>query len=112
MIKIPAYLSGFSSRSDGSAGIRFTTQEISPDDFVNLKRDLNLFGWLVFKENGVQEEDIPDEDVSEGKRPSQRLRAVLYVLHQQSGGKKEDFEGYYREQVNKIIEHIKGKLDQ
>ena len=34
MLKIPSYLTGFSSRSDGSAGIRFTTQELTTEDFV------------------------------------------------------------------------------
>lgn len=110
MIKLPAYLTGFSSRSDGSAGIRFTTQELSEGDFAGLKKSLNAFGWLIFSENNVQDEEIPDEEAEEDKKPSRRLRASLYVLWEQNG-KKGEFESYYREQMEKIITHVKSKLD-
>jgi len=111
MIRLPAYLTGFSSKSDGSAGIRFSTQELSADDFSLLKQNLNEYGWLVFRPNEYKEEDVPTEDVEDKeKTPSKRLRAVLFVLWKQTknGG---DFETYYREQVDKIIDHIKSKLD-
>lgn len=111
MIKLPSYLTGFSSKSDGSAGIRFSTQELSADDFSELKKNLNEYGWLVFRPNDFKEEDIPTEDAEDTeKTPSKRLRAVLFVLWKQNGGKG-DFENFYREQVEKVIEHIKTKLD-
>ena len=49
MIKLEAYLSGFSSKSDGSASVRFTTQELTPEQFAELKKYLNEFGILTFK---------------------------------------------------------------
>lgn len=110
MIKLPAYLSGFSSRTDGSAGIRLTTQELPPEAFSELQGHLNQFGWFMFSENHVQDEEIPDEDAEENKKPSKRLRAVLYRLWEQNG-KQGTFETYYREQMDKVIEYIKGKLD-
>jgi len=111
MIKLPSYLTRFSSRSDGSAGISFTTQELSNEEFGALKDNLNKFGWLIFKEGDVQDKDIPVENPEDkDKTPSKRLRAVLFVLWKQTG-QSGDFEIYYREQVEKIIEHIKTKLD-
>lgn len=110
MIKLPAYFTRFGSRADGSAGLSFATQELSSEDFMSLSQDLNKFGWIVFKENSVTADDIPEEDAMEGKKPSQRLRATLYVLWEQSG-KKGDFESYYRAQIEKVIEYIKKKLD-
>ena len=111
MLKLPCYLTGFSSKSDGSASIRFSTQELSSEDFANLKNFLNTFGWLAYRENGLQDEDIPDEDAEENKKPSRRLRATLYVLHKQNGGTDETWESFYREQIEKIITHIKSKLE-
>ena len=111
MLKLPAYLTRFSSRSDGSAGITFTTQELTGIDFMELKRSLNEFGYLVFKENEVQDEDIPKEDVEEDKTPSKRLRATLFVYWKQH--KKDsvpEFESYYRSQMEEIINYIKIKL--
>jgi len=111
MIKLPAYLTGFSSRSDGSAGIRFATQELSLEEFGQLKNSLNEFGYLLFKPSLIQGEDIPTENVEDkSKTPSKRLRAVLFILYKQKGIKK-DFEIYYRQQVDKIIEYVKTKLD-
>ena len=110
MIKLPAYFTRFGSRADGSAGLSFATQELTPDDYIELSKSLNQFGWLIFKENEIGSDEIPTEDVEEGKKPSQRLRATLFVLWKQQSVNK-DFEVYYREQIEKSIEHIKGKLD-
>jgi hypothetical protein len=113
MIKLPSYLTGFSSRSDGSASVRFATQELSGDEFSQLKDHHNAYGWLVFKENEIKPEDIPTEDVEDkNKTPSKRLRATLYVLAQQQGVPKEKFEEFYREKMEKLIDHVKAKLDQ
>ena len=110
MVKLPAYLTGFNSKADGSASIRFSTQELQPQDFAELHGHLNQFGWLAFRENELQDEDIPDEDAAEDKSPSKRMRAVLFVLWNQEG-KQGDFESFYRDRMEKLITAVKGKLD-
>lgn len=110
MIKLPAYLTGFSSKADGSAGIRFSTQELTADDFGLLKGDLNKFGWLIFKEGEIQDEDIPEDDAEEAKTPSQRVRAILFVEWKQKG-KQADFNSYYRLRMDAICERLKSQLD-
>lgn len=114
MLKFPSYFTGFGSKTDGSARLSFATQELSDQDFAELKKNLNGFGFLLFSENEISTKDIPVERAEEDKNktPSKRLRAVLYVMSQQKGIPKEKFEEFYREQVEKIIEHIKTKLDQ
>lgn len=110
MIKLPAYLLGFSSKSDGSAGIRFSTQELSPDDFSQLKRYLNAYGWLIFDEADIADEEIPDDIPDDKKKtPAQRLRSTLYVLWKETkvGG---DFNTFYRHTMDKITEHYKSKI--
>ncbi len=110
MIKLPAILTGFSSHADGGAGIRFTTNELAGEDYVSLAGEKGKFGWLIFKENDIQDEDIPKTEAEESKTPSQRLRGVLFVLWSQEG-KKGNFEDYYRSRMEKLIEIIKAKLD-
>ena len=44
------------------------------------------------------------------KTPSKRLRATLYVLWQQTG-EQGDFEVFYREKMEKLIDFVKNKLD-
>lgn len=108
-MKLPAYFTGFGSKSDGSASLRFASQELSAEQFADLKRNLNGFGWLVFQENPTV--DIPDEPAVEDKdkTPSKRLRAVLFLVW--NINKIGDFETYYRKEYEKIIDQFKSKLD-
>ena len=111
MIKLPAYFTRFGSRSDGSAGLSFTTQELGSDEFVQLRENLNQFGWLVFQKNDFSVDDLPKEQAEESnKTPSKRIRSVLFILWQQEG-RKGDFEVFYRDRMDKLIEMIKSKLD-
>lgn len=113
MIRLPAYFLGFNSKSDGSAGLRFGTQELSADDFAELKRHQNDFGWLLFKPGEeVSINDLPEEELVEDKEksPSKRLRASIFVLWKQQG-EKGDFESYYRLCMKRFIEQVKTKLD-
>jgi hypothetical protein len=110
MIKLPATFMGFSSRSDGSAGIRFVTQELSPEEFADLKQNLHAFGWVVFAQN-VGLEDIPSEDAKEeGISASERLRRRMYVYfkEQEIDG---DFDLWRKQQLEKIGDKYLSKLE-
>lgn len=107
-MKVAATFDRFSSRADGSFGLSFSTQESA--DVLALQSNVRSFGWLVFQENEIQDEDIPKEDAEETKTPSQRQRAILYRLWEQSG-KTGTFETYYRTQMEKIADWLKGKLE-
>lgn len=111
-IKLPAYFQGFNSKADGSAGIRFSTQELKAEEFAELQRNLNGFGWLVFEQGENAQVDIPEElPVEDGKTPSQRLRGVMFLVWKEKniGG---DFEVWRRNQMEKLIEGYKNKLEQ
>lgn len=109
-MKFSAYFTSFGSRADGSAGLRFSTQELTSSDFAELKLNLNSQGWLVFE---TQEEkiEIPKESLTDDtKKPSQRLRAVIYLVWKKKG-EEGDFEAYYKGQIEVIINRYKDKLD-
>ena len=110
-ILIQALLDGVSHRKDGSLGIRFLTQEMPAQDKLVLIELLNTFGWVCFSPSEVEAADIPETQADDTRKtPSQRLRAVLYLLYKQ-GEQLETFDAYYREKMEKLIEHYKGKLD-
>ncbi len=110
MIKLPAYFTSFGSKADGSARLGFASQELTDQDFAELKRNLNNFGWLTFHDVPVIE--VPKEEITEDKdkTPSKRLRAVLFIQW-----KKEkpfsDFDTWYRKEMEGIIENRKDKLE-
>lgn len=111
MITLAGYLTGFSSKSDGSASVRFSTQELTAEQFADMSRHLNEYGFILFKENAITLEDMPTEDMEDRtKTPSKRLRASLFVLWKQKecAG---DFEAYYRDMMEKFISKTKEQLD-
>jgi hypothetical protein len=110
-MKLPSYFLRFGSKIDGSASLSFGTQELSAEDFARLKRELGSFGWLVF---APQEDhiEIPNEKITdERKKPSERQRAVLYLISQKKGIPKDEFEQWYRAYMDKHIERLKEQLD-
>jgi hypothetical protein len=102
-------------KKDKSVSMTFITDnEQTSEQFMELDKQLDQRGVLYFKPNGLlttQEADELDAvDIElEGKSQSQRLRSVLYVLHQQSESK-DDFKTFYKNETEKIIEHYKSKL--
>jgi len=109
MIKLPGYFQGFSSKTDGSASLRFATQEISGEEFANLKTNQGEFGWIIFSEN--PEEEVPEEVVEEeGLTSSQRLRNRMFVFWKEKINKG-DFELWRRQQLDMLGQRYLDKLD-
>ena len=106
-----------STLSDGSLSINIHTQEL-PDDIMmrifNLRKKPGMV--LISSESiGQKEVDLVEEytsefEVGKGKTPSQRLRAVLYVVWEQ-GDQKYDFPIWYESQMGRIIDKYKSTLD-
>lgn len=111
-IQVPAILTRIAYLKDKGLSLGFSTQEISDEEKVVVSRFHNEFGYLLFKKNEFKDEDIPQNNAptDEQKTPSQRLRAVLFVLWKQQG-QLGDFDTFYRAQVDRIIEKIKRALD-
>jgi len=109
-----AQMVGAIPKVDGSMSLRFITQEMSHEDKVNLMEYLNAQGWLLFRENEFKEKDVPSEDspTDEQKTPAQRLRGVMYrVWELKPVDKRPNFEIYYRNQMEAIINQLKSKLN-
>lgn len=83
--QIPSILTRVSSMVDGGLSVGFHTKELSPEEKAQVLTYHNRSGWLVFAENEVPDTELPKGDADlKQKTPSQRLRAVIYVLYQQS----------------------------
>lgn len=110
MIKLPAYFTGFTSRSDKSIGLKFTTQEL-PAEVLSEMQSLNQsFGWLLYKENEDIEE-VPEEDapMDDEKSPSEVLRNRMFVYFKEKK-LKGDFNTWRRGQLEIIGRKYLDKL--
>lgn len=110
-IQVQIIITSIRSRADGSLGFSATTPELTVEQKVEFMKLQNEVVEGVFIP--IDAPNAPEYKINsdlESKTPSQRLRNVLYILHQQLEVD-EDFEGWYKVKMNSIIEGIKNKLE-
>jgi hypothetical protein len=115
LFQIPSEISKIQTMSHGALRLQIDTQEnVSPESISKLMNIFEKLGYFTFSVETIKPEDLlslPEiKEFPNEKSLSERLRNVLYVWHEQRGGKKEDFEAFRTQQMNKIIEQIKSKL--
>ena len=117
MVIIPAILETFSSLKDKSLKIVFYSNEPTPEQLVGVAQNTQKFGYLAFKEDVFKQnekdvlESMESEYEDKGKSKSQRLRNVLFVNFKQNSENYSIFDDYYNAKMEKLIEHLKSKLD-
>lgn len=112
-VQLPSTIESVSTRKDNTLKLVISTQELSGEEKAKLMDLHNKYGWLLFSEDELTQEDIPEEKPEFGnmKSDSQRLRNVLYVYWEKIG-KKGDFEHFKRRWYNNKIEQIKLSIDE
>jgi hypothetical protein len=114
--QLPAQLESYRSLKDMSLKLSFETNEISPELMSNIHYSLNKFGFLAFAPDALATAELEEIDnlkveyTDTGKPPSQRLRAVLYLLWKQKPEGYDTFEAYYLTHMEKLINHFKDKI--
>jgi len=103
-------------RKDKSFTLTFSTQELHTDTVIDIAQLHNKMGVLYFADKEVMDAEVltmlDDVELDIGvKTPSQRLRNVLYVLHEQLGGNKDNFKDFYATQIERFITSVKNKLE-
>lgn len=103
------------TRADGSVKIVIgTAREMQPAEKTALFTLADKEGWTLHSmDDDLTEQDIPDEKpdkMSGQKTQAQRLRAVIYVLWEQSG-KKGSSEDHYRRVMEGLIDQLKERLE-
>ncbi len=114
-ILFAAIVEGLRSRKDKTIAITLGTQELSPEKAGELFNTnsklvtcyLSIKGDITDGEAEILdsvEADLP------GKRPSQRMRSVLFRLWEQQPEGYTDFNLFYIHKMDSMIEKIKTKL--
>lgn len=114
-ILFAAQVEGLRSRKDKTIALTLGTQELNPEKAGEL---FNTNGHLVtcylsIKEHITDsEKDIIDsvEAPTQGKTPSQRMRAVMFRMWEQDNEGYQDKNLHYIHHMDKIIDHLKTKL--
>lgn len=106
-------------KKDKSVSLTFVTQlEQSSEQFMEIDEKIGDSGLIFFKSSGnLTKEEIKELDNTEieveSKTKSQRLRSVLYVYFEQNftTSTNANFNEFYASEMEKLIEHYKGKLE-
>lgn len=114
---LPVTFEGAATRKDKTIRITIGTQEVAPEVAGVLYGMQNGFGYVAIKpvEFDAQERDMLEgleaDFVDDKKRTdSQRLRAVLYLNWKENDKGFADFKVYYRNEMNRVIEHYRSKI--
>ena len=109
-VRTEAIFTGFSSKVDGSLSFRGTTPELStPEKIAVMNLQGLLCEMLVFPKDERDAEIVEVKHEMDHKSPSQRMRAVIFLLWKEAH---EDsvFEQYYQRKMEALIEWLKSKL--
>lgn len=118
MIILNAQVETIQSRKDNTLKVVLGTQEITEGGkLFPLQNRLCTVG--ISPNEDLTKEDIEllessklgIDDLPGTKSQSQRLRNVLFVYWQQADGGYSDFNLYYQNRMDKIINNIKAKLE-
>ncbi len=116
IIQLPAIINAPRFRKDKSISISFDSRELQPSEMVTILSMQGSEGYLLFKENEIKAEEIPQGDSElETKTQSQRMKAVLYKLYLQDTKNLKfvgSFESYYKQKTEMIIEKYKSLLEE
>jgi hypothetical protein len=115
ILKVPSEIGKVETMSDKGLKLSVYTQELTSEDKAVVFSLQEKLGWFVFSEAEIEPEDLVSlpkikQEFRSEKTPSERLRAVLYVLwdHQSI---KEPFDAFYKRYMENLIERIKEKIN-
>lgn len=115
-IILGAVVEGISTRSDGSFKIVIGTQEIERSQVADLFALTNKFCKVLVTDaniNPIEEKLIENERLMGGKKAktqAQRLKSVLFRVHEQQGLSQE-FDQFYHSEMEKLIDQYKDSLN-
>ena len=110
-ISVSAIIEGIRARKDRSLGLSITTPELSTQEkalFMELQ-GINLNILITPTDEPTPEQYKIDKDLDQ-KSPSQRMRAVLFILFKQNS-EDMDFPTYYQKHMEKLINYLKDKIE-
>ena len=113
-IILECQIDGIASKVDGTVSVKIGTQELDKNAAGDLFGLRGKHCKVLISDSNITdlEAELVDNTAIVGsakkKTDSQRLRGIFFLLAQQ---KDVDFEQFYREQMNILIEHFKTKLE-
>ena len=115
---MPVAVETIATRHDGSVKIVMSTYELNTESAVKLFDLRRSEALMYLSSDNISQEELDaldgfklSSEKNDGKTPSQRLRAVLYIYWKQHKQNDFEFDIFYLKYMNRLIDKIKDKLD-
>ena len=113
-VLLSAIIERLTSLKDGSIKITFETQEMSPAKSAELFALRGALATVYISPAEITTKELMQVDAIEpdlpGKRPSQRMRNVLFLLWKQDNEGYREFDAYYPAKMEVYIEQLKQNI--
>jgi len=109
-------ISGIRTMADGSLRIQIDTQELPAEILTRVFELRNIPGIVLVSTDKITDAEVDAVSYATSdfgfkqKTHSQRLRSVIYRLWEQEA-KEYEFDVYYANKMNQLINHYKEKLN-
>lgn len=115
LIQFSAIVDGVTVKKDSTISLKLGLQELPPEDTAQIFHYGNKQIWVALAETSLTEADIniPEAltDIKGDKTKSQRQRDLLWVFWNKKQKGKIEWNTFYNQQMDKISDYIKEKLD-
>jgi hypothetical protein len=112
---IACMIESISTRKDRTVKIVLGTQELNPAKAGELISLSNQLASVYISPTKISNDELDLVDKIDpelgGKTQGQRIRNTLYVLYEKNNEGFKDFNSFYKNKTEKIIEHLKTKID-
>lgn len=117
MINVGALIDRVTTLKDKTLRITIACNELPFDTMSKIFSLNQKFCYVAIKEENFLNEEIKaieslkTDDFEKGKTPSQRLRRVMFLVWTTDKEGFDDFNSYYINKMERLIDHFKAKLD-
>lgn len=99
-------------KKDDSVSFSATTPELTDEQLAAFRKVTKvLVNAILEPQDGSSGVLEIKEKIDDGKSPGQRLRATMFIWWEQLGRPNDDFEIFYRQKMERLIDMVKAKLD-
>lgn len=117
-ILIQGQIENVTTRKDGTIKLTVGMQEFPPEKMGELFSLNNKLINTYISSKGIKQDMIDEIDkatvdiLHTVKSPSKRLKAVFYLLWEKDSSGYDDFELYYRNKMEQVLDFYKLKIDE
>ena len=116
-IAIQATIEGVQTRKDRTLKITIGSQELQPKQMAELLSFNQNLAYIYVSPKSISSDEkgaidgVQVDKPKQGKSQSQRLRSTLYKVWETTATGVDNFDAYYEQQMERIIEHLKNKIE-